>query len=84
VSKARGTAGPKGVVGAPLALWTPSRKQITGPVRTDRVSGLRWRGDRGLTPRRVLALVAERAVLHEDGLAANWERAGRDEPLKPI
>lgn len=38
----------------------------------------------GSHPRRALALVAEWAVLHEDELAANWERARRDEPLEPI
>jgi hypothetical protein len=30
------------------------------------------------------AFVAEWAVLHEDELAANWERARGDEPLEPI
>ena len=38
----------------------------------------------GSFPRRALALVAEWAVLHEAELAANWERARRDEPLEPI
>lgn len=38
----------------------------------------------GSLPRRGLALVAEWAVLHEDALAANWERARRDEPLESI
>lgn len=38
----------------------------------------------GSLPRRALALVAEWAVLHEDELATNWERARRDEPLEPI
>jgi hypothetical protein len=38
----------------------------------------------GSLPRRALVLVAEWAVLHEDELAANWERARRDEPLEPI
>jgi hypothetical protein len=38
----------------------------------------------GSLPRRALALVAEWAVLHGDDLAANWERARRDEPLEPI
>jgi len=38
----------------------------------------------GWLPRRALALVAEWAALHEGELAANWERARRDEPLEPI
>lgn len=38
----------------------------------------------GSLPRRALVLVAEWAVLHEDELAANWERARRDEPLEPM
>jgi hypothetical protein len=38
----------------------------------------------GSLSRRALALVAEWAVLHEDELAANWERARRDEPLEQI
>jgi hypothetical protein len=38
----------------------------------------------GSLPRRALALVAEWAVLHEGELAANWERARRDESLEPI
>ena len=38
----------------------------------------------GSFPRRALALVAERAALHEDELLANWERARREEPLEPI
>jgi hypothetical protein len=38
----------------------------------------------GSLPRRALVLVAEWAVLHEDELAANWERARQDEPLEPI
>jgi hypothetical protein len=38
----------------------------------------------GALPRRTLALVAEWAALHVDELAANWERARRDEPLEQI
>ena len=38
----------------------------------------------GSLPRRALALVAEWAALHEGELAANWERARRDESLEPI
>lgn len=38
----------------------------------------------GSLPRRALVLVAEWAVLHGDDLAANWERARRDQPLEPI
>jgi hypothetical protein len=38
----------------------------------------------GSLPRRALALVEEWAALHKDELAANWERARRDEPLEPI
>lgn len=38
----------------------------------------------GSLSRRALVLVAEWAVLHENELAANWERARRDEPLEPI
>jgi hypothetical protein len=38
----------------------------------------------GALPRRTLALVAEWAALHGDELAANWERARRDEPLEQI
>ena len=38
----------------------------------------------GALPRRALVLVAEWAVLHEDELAANWERARQDEPLESI
>jgi hypothetical protein len=38
----------------------------------------------GALPRRTLALVAEWAAMHEDELAANWERARRDEPLEQI
>jgi len=30
------------------------------------------------------ALVAEWAAIHEGELAANWERARREEPLEPI
>jgi hypothetical protein len=37
-----------------------------------------------LLPRRALALVEEWAALHKDELAANWERARRDEPLELI
>jgi hypothetical protein len=38
----------------------------------------------GSLPRRALVLVAQWAGLHEDELAANWERARQDEPLEPI
>jgi hypothetical protein len=38
----------------------------------------------GWLPRRALALVAEWAVLHENELTANWERARRDESLQHI
>jgi hypothetical protein len=38
----------------------------------------------GSLPRRALALAAEWASLHESELAANWERARREEPLEPI
>lgn len=38
----------------------------------------------GSLPRRALALVAEWAALHEDELLANWERARRDDQLRPI
>ncbi len=38
----------------------------------------------GSLPRRALVLVAEWAVLHEDELATDWERARQDEPLEPI
>ena len=38
----------------------------------------------GDLPRRALALVAEWAALHQEELAANWERARREEPLEPI
>lgn len=38
----------------------------------------------GSLPRRALALVAEWAVLHQDELTANWERARREERLEPI
>lgn len=38
----------------------------------------------GSLPRRALALAAEWAGLHRDELAANWERARREEPLSPI
>jgi Domain of unknown function (DUF4160) len=38
----------------------------------------------GSLPRRALALVAEWAAPHAYELAANWERARRDEPLEPI
>jgi hypothetical protein len=33
---------------------------------------------------RALALVAEWVAIHEGELAANWERARREEPLEPI
>jgi Domain of unknown function (DUF4160) len=38
----------------------------------------------GSLPRRALMLVAEWAALHENELAANWERARRDEPPEQI
>jgi Domain of unknown function (DUF4160) len=38
----------------------------------------------GSLPRRALVLVAEWAALHEDELAANWERARREGPLESI
>jgi hypothetical protein len=38
----------------------------------------------GSLPRRALTLVAEWAALHYDELLANWERARRNEPLRPI
>jgi uncharacterized protein DUF4160 len=38
----------------------------------------------GSLPRRALALVAEWAVLHQDELLANWERARREEALQSI
>jgi len=38
----------------------------------------------GSLPRRALGLVAEWATLHNAELAANWDRARRDEPLQPI
>lgn len=38
----------------------------------------------GSFPQRALSLVAEWAALHEGELAANWERARREEPLQPI
>ena len=38
----------------------------------------------GSLPRRALALVAEWAVLHEEELAANWERARQHERIEPI
>jgi hypothetical protein len=38
----------------------------------------------GTLPRRALALVVEWAALHQDELAANWERARREEPLRAI
>ena len=38
----------------------------------------------GALPRRALALVAEWAVLHQDELTANWERARQDERIEPI
>lgn len=38
----------------------------------------------GSLPLRALALVTEWALLHQDELVANWERARRDEPLEPI
>jgi hypothetical protein len=38
----------------------------------------------GSLPGRALALIAEWAALHEGELAANWERARRDEPLEQI
>jgi hypothetical protein len=38
----------------------------------------------GSLPRRALVLVAEWAALHRDELVANWDRARREEPLRPI
>jgi hypothetical protein len=38
----------------------------------------------GSLPHRALALVREWAVLHQDELRANWERARRDERLETI
>jgi hypothetical protein len=38
----------------------------------------------GSLPQRALTLVAEWAVLHGSELAANWERARRDESLEQI
>ena len=38
----------------------------------------------GSLPRRALALVSEWAALRQDELAANWERARREEQLEPI
>jgi len=38
----------------------------------------------GSLPRRALGLVTEWAAVHNAELAANWERARRDEPLEPI
>jgi Domain of unknown function (DUF4160) len=38
----------------------------------------------GSLPRRALTLVAEWATLRQDELAANWERARREEPLEQI
>lgn len=38
----------------------------------------------GSLPRRALSLVVEWAHLHRDELEANWERARREEPLRPI
>ncbi|MBS1533101.1 MAG: DUF4160 domain-containing protein [Bacteroidetes bacterium] len=38
----------------------------------------------GGLPPRVLGLVIEWAALHQDELIENWERAKRQEPIKPI
>jgi hypothetical protein len=38
----------------------------------------------GALPPHALALVAEWTAIHEGELAANWERARREEPLEPI
>ncbi len=38
----------------------------------------------GSLPRRALKLVAEWALLHQDELLANWERARREEPMETI
>lgn len=38
----------------------------------------------GSFPPRALALVVEWAQLHRDELAANWERARREEAIEPI
>jgi hypothetical protein len=38
----------------------------------------------GSLPPRARALVAEWALLHQDELNANWERARREEPLQSI
>lgn len=38
----------------------------------------------GSLPRRALSLVVEWAHLHRDELETNWERARREEPLRPI
>jgi hypothetical protein len=51
--------------------------------RADCVGGFRRQRDRGLAST-ALVLVAEWTALHEDELAANWERARQDEPLDPI
>jgi len=38
----------------------------------------------GALPPRALSLVTDWAAIHEVELAANWERARREEPLEPI
>ncbi len=38
----------------------------------------------GTLPRRALALVTEWSGLNHEELAANWDRARRDQPLQPI
>ena len=38
----------------------------------------------GSLPHRAFALAAEWALLHQDELRANWERARQDQPLEPI
>jgi hypothetical protein len=38
----------------------------------------------GSLPRRALALVAEWALLHQEELTANWERARQHERIEPI
>jgi hypothetical protein len=38
----------------------------------------------GLLPRRILRLVQDWAELHADELAADWELAVNEKPLKPV
>ena len=42
------------------------------------------RRTRGTFPRRARQFVLEWAVIHEQELSDNWERARRGEPLEPI